>query len=181
MKLLVIYGPPAAGKLTVASEIAERTGFKLFHNHVSIDCVKSVFEFGTKPFLRMIELIRFQTIAEAARENVSLIHTFVYALGEDDEHFAKLIAACEDNGGDVHLVLLICGDEERKKRISNESRVRIGKLTNPDSIDESRLRYELSCTYPGRESLVIETDHAAPHDVADKIIEHFKLDKLSGE
>ena len=181
MKLLVIYGPPAAGKLTVAAEIAERTGFKLFHNHVSIDCVKPVFEFGTKPFLRIIELIRFETIAEAARENVNLIHTFVYALGEDDEHFGKLIAACENNSGEVHLVLLICGDEERKKRIGNESRVRIGKLTNPDSIDESRLRYELFSTYPGRDSLVIETDNAEPHEVADKIIEHFNLNRLSGE
>src|SRR5687767_11291727 len=106
MKLLIIYGAPAARKLTIASEVARRTGFKLFHNHVSIDCVKPVFDFGTKPFMRMIETIRFAMIAEAAREGIDLIHTFVYASGEDDEHFAKLIASAEDNDGEVHLVLL---------------------------------------------------------------------------
>ena len=81
MKLLIIYGAPAAGKLTIATEVARRTGFKLFHNHVSIDCVKPVFDFGTKPFLAMIETIRFAMIAEAAREGVDLIQPFVYAAG----------------------------------------------------------------------------------------------------
>ena len=83
MKLIIIYGAPAAGKLTIATEVARRTGFKLFHNHVSIDCVRPVFDFGSPPFLRMIETIRFAMIAEAAREGVGLIHTFVYASGED--------------------------------------------------------------------------------------------------
>ena len=50
MKLIIIYGPPAAGKLTVANAIAERTGIKVFHNHLSIDCVKPVIEFGTPAF-----------------------------------------------------------------------------------------------------------------------------------
>ena len=77
MKLLIIYGAPAAGKLTIATEVARRTGFKLFHNHVSIDCVKPVFDFGTPPFLRMIETIRFAMIAEATREGIDLIQTFV--------------------------------------------------------------------------------------------------------
>ncbi|MEO5859956.1 MAG: hypothetical protein ABIR33_13515 [Pyrinomonadaceae bacterium] len=85
MKLLIIYGAPAVGKLTIATEVARRTGFKLFHNHVSIDCVKAVFDFGTRPFMTMIEMIRFAMIAEAAREGVDLIHTFVYAFGEDDK------------------------------------------------------------------------------------------------
>ena len=175
MKLIIIYGPPAAGKLTVATDLAEKTGYKLFHNHLSIDCVKPVFDFGTPPFLRMIELIRYGMIAEAAREDVSLIHTFVYAFGEDDEHFARLIASCEDNGGEVHLVLLTCSDEVLRQRIGSESRVRIGKLTSPESIDRLRDRYELHSPYPDRESLVIETDEVPPVDAARMIVEHFGL------
>jgi hypothetical protein len=175
MKLLIIYGAPAAGKLTIATEVARRTGFKLFHNHVSIDCVKPVFEFGTKPFLRMIETIRFAIIAEAAREGVDLIHTFVYAAGEDDEHFAKLIASAEDNGGEVTLVLLKCETDVLKARIGNDSRVRIGKLTSPDAIDRSLSKYDLRSTYPGRDSLVIDTSEISVEGAAQRIIEHFAL------
>ena len=175
MKLLILYGAPAAGKLTIATELAVRTGFKLFHNHLSIDCVKPVFDFGTPPFLRLIETIRFTIIAEAAREKVDLIHTFVYAFGEDDEHFAKLIASAEDNGGEVHLVLLRCDPSELRSRIGNESRVRIGKLTDPGSIDGSLRRFDLRSTYPGRQSLVIDTTDLEPRSAADRIIEHFGL------
>ncbi len=178
MKLIIIHGPPAAGKLTVATDLADRTGFKLFHNHVSIDCVKPVFEFGTPPFMRMIELIRFGTIAEAARENVSLIHTFVYALGEDDEHFTKLISAAEDNGGEAHLVLLRCGDEVRRQRIVHESRAKIGKLTDPDSIETSKERYDLLSPLPGRDTLVIDTSDISPDESATRIIEYFGLNEL---
>ena len=175
MKLLIIYGAPAAGKLTIATEVARRTGFKLFHNHVSIDCVKPVFDFGTKPFLRMIETIRFAMIAEAAREGVDLIHTFVYAFGEDDEHFANLIASAEDNGGEVHLVLLTCEPDELKARIGNDSRVRIGKLSDPDAIDRSLSKYDLRSTYPGRKSLVIDTTEITVDEAANRIVQHFSL------
>jgi len=175
MKLLILYGAPAAGKLTIATEIARRTGFKLFHNHVSIDCVKPVFDFGTAPFIRLIETIRFATIAEAAREGVDLIHTFVYALGEDDEHFRKLIASAEDNGGEVHLVLLKCEPDELKNRIGNESRLKIGKLADADSVERSLGRYELRSTYPYRDSLVIDTTDVGVKMAAQSIIDHFAL------
>jgi hypothetical protein len=175
MKLIVIYGAPASGKLTIATEVARRTGFKLFHNHVSIDCVKPVFEFSSPPFLRMIETIRFATIAEAAREGVDLIHTFVYAFGEDDEHFRKLIACAEDNGGEVHLVLLKCEADELKARIGNDSRVAIGKLSSPDAVDRSLSKYGLRTPLPGRESLVIDTTEKDPETSARVIIDHFAL------
>jgi len=175
MKLIIIHGPPAAGKLTVATELASRTGYKLFHNHVSIDCVKPVFEFGTPPFNYLIETIRVETIAEAARQKVDLIHTFVYAFGTDDEHFHKLISAAEDNGGEVHLVLLHCEDNVRKQRIVDESRVRIGKLTDPDSVDTSQERNDLLSPLPGRETLVIDTTDVTPDDAALRIIEHYGL------
>ncbi len=175
MKLLIIYGAPAAGKLTIATEVARRTGFKLFHNHISIDCVKRVFDFGTRPFLKMIETIRFAMIAEAAREGVDLIHTFVYAAGEDDVHFAKLIASAEDHGGEVHLVLLRCEPDELKLRIGSESRVKIGKLSNPEAVEASMKKYELRAPLPGRESLVIDTTDISIEDAADRIINQFTL------
>lgn len=175
MKLLIIHGPPAAGKLTVGTEIAERTGMKLFHNHVSIDCVRPVFEFGSPSFNRLTEIIRVETIAEAARSGVDLIHTFVYALGEDDDHFRKLIAAAEDNGGTAHTVLLNCDDGERRKRIGNESRKRVGKLLEPESIEASKMKYELTSTLPGRDTLVIDTTDVAAKRAASMIIDHYKL------
>ena len=175
MKLVILYGAPASGKLTIATELGKRTGFKVFHNHLSIDCVRPVFDFGTPPFLRLIETIRFATISEAAREDVDLIHTFVYAFGEDDKHFAKLIASAEDNGGEVHLVLLRCDPDVLRARIGDESRVKIGKLTDPGSIDGSLSRYDLRSTYPGRDSLVIDTTDLDPADAVSRIIDHFRL------
>jgi tRNA uridine 5-carbamoylmethylation protein Kti12 len=60
VKLIFIYGPPAVGKLTVASELAKLTGFKLFDNHVSIDFVKSVFDYGTRRYWKLIENIVYR-------------------------------------------------------------------------------------------------------------------------
>ena len=173
MKLIIIHGPPAAGKLTVANEIAERTGFKVFHNHLSIDYVRSVFEFGSPDFWRVIERVRFPVIAEAAIQNIDLIHTFCYGFGVDDDHFAGLISSAEDNGGEVHLVLLRCDDEERRKRIGNESRVKIGKLTDPDSVGRSAL--DLTSPYPGRETLILDTTDTSAPETAERIIDYFGL------
>ena len=174
MNLMIIYGPPAAGKLTVANEIAKRTEFKVFHNHLSIDCVKPVFEFGTPAFWRVVGDIRDVVITTAVREDVSLIHTFCYEFGVDDKYFRKLIAAAEDNGGEVHLILLVCDDDERKRRIGNESRVKIGKLIDPASFDREH-KPELSTPWPGRDTLIIDTTDTQPERAAEKIVQHFGL------
>ncbi len=179
MKLLILYGPPAAGKLTVATEVAHRTGFKLFHNHLSIDCVKPVFDFGSKPFVRLIEKIRLETIAEAAREGVDLIFTFVYASGVDDEVFGRSIAAAEDNGGEVHLVQLTCPPEEIRQRIGADSRVRMGKLTSPEQFDIWLDRYDMYAKYPGRESLLIDTSENSVTEATDAIIRDFGLEVVA--
>lgn len=177
MKLIIIHGPPAAGKLTVGTEIARLTDYKLFHNHISIDCVKTVFEFGTPVFWDVIGFVRIGTIAEAARHQIDMIHTFCYEFGVDDDHFLKLIAAAEDNGGEVHLVLLRCDKSERKNRIGNESRVKIGKLTDPASFDRKQ-PIELSTPLPGRETLIIDTTRKPPDETAFEIIQHFGLQIL---
>src|SRR5688500_7574306 len=179
MKLLIIYGPPAAGKLTVANEVAARTGFKVFHNHLSIDCVTPVFDFGTPPFGRLVERIRMETIAEAAREGVDLIHTFVYVHEMDDDHFRRIIASAEDQGGTALLALLRCRIDEGKRRVTAESRVRMRKVATAEMLESLHEKYEMHEPLPGRETLIVDNTDLTPSQAAEQIIGHFGLKQPS--
>lgn len=175
MKLIIIYGPPAAGKLTTAAALSEATGSRVFHNHVSIDCALSVFDFGTPAFGRLVHKIRYETLAEAARSGVDVIHTFVYDHGPDDEHFYRLIAAAEDNGGKVLLVMLQCAKAETLRRVTADSRARIGKIATPEMLTGIHERHEMYTPLPGRETLEIDNTDLPASETARLIIEHFGL------
>ncbi len=84
MKLLVMYGPPAAGKLTVGKLLSQQTGMKLFHNHVSIDVAKQFFEWGTPGFEAIVYNLRKTIFEEAAKANLDLIFTVVYSYPHDN-------------------------------------------------------------------------------------------------
>ena len=67
MKLIVIYGPPAAGKLTVAKELSKLTGFKVLHNHITIDLIDHFIGFDKRHrcciYLNLVEInIRYQVV-----------------------------------------------------------------------------------------------------------------------
>src|ERR1700722_18638783 len=77
MKLVFIYGLPATGKLTVAQELAAITGFRLFHNHLVVDLLLSIFEFGSPPFIELREEIWLSVFDRACRTRTSgFIFTF---------------------------------------------------------------------------------------------------------
>lgn len=177
MKLLLIYGSPAVGKLTVAREIAARTGLKVFHNHLSIDAIEPVFEFGSKSFGKLINLIRYETIREAALEKVDLIYTFCYAKGLDDDHIRKVANIVEENGGEVCLVLLKADRAELKQRVTQESRKKLGKIKTVELIDYYHDKYDLCSPFPERESLIIDNTNFSPDQAARRIIEHYNLAK----
>ena len=73
--LIYIYGPPASGKLTVATRLSELTGTPLFHNHLTVNAVRPVFEFGSPPFVEAVRAMRRGVFEAAARAGISLIYT----------------------------------------------------------------------------------------------------------
>lgn len=177
MKLIFLYGAPAVGKLTVAHELAKLTGFRVFHNHLTIDRIEPVFDFGTPSFFKLINLIRLETVAEAARADIDLIYTFCYAKDSDDAHVAESTETVETNGGEICFVLLTCDRGELERRVLEESRKRYGKANNLEILDEILGKYDLSSPVPQRESLQIDNTNLAPLETARKIAEHFHLNQ----
>lgn len=175
MRLVFIYGPPAVGKLTVAKELARMTGFKLYHNHVSVDFVESVFEFGTPTFWRLVDKFRREILEAAAKEGVDTIFTFVYGKGVDDEFVGDIVRRVKSHKGTVCFVRLRCERKELLRRVGAESRKKVGKLTTKSGLRQMFKRYELGAEVPTTKSLSIDTTNQSPRRVAKQIVQHYKL------
>lgn len=176
MKLVFIYGPPAVGKLTVAEELAATTGFKLFHNHLTVDLALALFDFGTPSFGRYVDHLRLEAFETAGCEGiVGLIFTFVYAYALDDEFIRQVVKIVENNGGAVCFVQLICAREELERRVLADSRQRFRKIKTVEKLQDMLTRYELFKPIPFEQSLTIDTTHLSPQDAARMIVEHFGL------
>jgi len=129
MKLIFLYGLPGVGKLTVARELETLTGFRVFHNHLTVDLVASVFEFGSQPFIELRETIWLAAFSQAAASRLAgLIFTFVFERTVRDSFIGNVRNVIESNSGEVLFVELKCSPEELERRIADPSRQRYGKL-----------------------------------------------------
>ena len=166
MRLVFLYGPPGAGKLTVARELAALTGFRLFHNHLTVDLVESVFPRGSEAFGPLVHRFRRETFAAAAREGVDLVFTFVYAHPEDEPGVRALLEPVLASGGAVHFVQLTCPREELLARVAGELRWAYRKLTDPAAVGALLDRHDLTAAVPFAESLRLDTAAVPPAEAA---------------
>ena len=67
MKLVIIAGDAAVGKMTVGKELANQTGLRLFHNHVTIEPVIEVFGYYDSFIINKLRNVFFE---EFARKNL---------------------------------------------------------------------------------------------------------------
>lgn len=132
MQLVFLYGPPAAGKLTVARLLAEETGFALFHNHLVVDAVHAVFPFGSSNFVRLREQFWLDVIGAAAAEDRSLIFTFQPEPTVSPDFPQRVIELVAGMGGHTFLAYLKLSAHEQLTRITNPDRAAFGKLRDAD-------------------------------------------------
>lgn len=114
MNLVIIFGPHAVGKMTVGQELAKLTGYKLFHNHMTIEVVAALFDQDPHLMWTLVGEFREKIFDAFTRsQNTGLIFTYMWALDESSDH--AYIQALEDRfkavGATVHYVEL-CADRD---------------------------------------------------------------------
>ena len=140
MDLVFLHGPAAVGKLTVARALVARTGFALFHNHLVVDAVYAVFEFGTEPFIRLREQMWLSVFEEAAKIGRSLVFTFAPEHTVPEAFPAQTRDVVERHGGRVRFVQLTAPLETQERRIDAASRAEFGKLRDLEMLRDLRAR-----------------------------------------
>ena len=188
MQLVIIFGPPAVGKMTVGFELERLTGMPLFHNHMTIELLLRFFPYGTPPFGRLLNEFRTRIFEEVAASDLpGMIFTYVWALDQpDDRAFIDQIAQLfQDRGGEICYAELYSPLDERLKR--NETELRLAHKPSKRDLEWSRRnvertdqRYRLNSNgdffYPDQH-LCIDNSNLAPEAVARQIAERFHLPK----
>ncbi|WP_298400173.1 shikimate kinase [Sphingobium sp.] len=168
--LLFLYGPAAAGKLTVARIVATRTGLALFHNHLIVDAVAALFPFGSPEFARLREAFWMEAMVAAIRDGRSLIFTFAPEPSVAPDFPERLRAQVEAAGGALCFVALTIAPDMQDARIADPSRAAFGKLRDVDLLRAIRADCDRCMAAMPAPRLSLDSGRLPPEAAADQII-----------
>lgn len=174
MKLLILFGPPAVGKMTVGELVEKQTDFKLFHNHQVQDGIMHIFGANSPAEDRLSRLIREAVIDEAAESGINLIFTYVwnFLLPKGKNNIDAYKEKYESRGGEVIFVELDASREIRMRRADNPERYRIKPHTvnSTDIAGYVHNRFTSPDPFYYPESYTkIDTNDKSPQQVANEI------------
>ncbi len=176
MRLIFVYGMPASGKLTVGRELAKLTGYKLFHNHLVVDLLLSVFAFGSEGFVELRERIWLEVFERACVEGIEgMIFTFAPERTVRSGFAERVVEAVERGGGTVEFVELVCGVDELKRRVGSESRKKFGKLASVELFEELCGAGTFDASGMPAAKVRVDTGSCAPREAALRIVEGLGL------
>jgi hypothetical protein len=182
---VVIVGPPAVGKMTVGLALSAQTGFPLFHNHVPIEAVLPVFDFGSPEFNRLVSGFRQAMLREVAQSELDgLIYTIMFDFADprEIEFLGKLRSQFAPPGWRVVVAELEADLEVRLER--NASAERLDAKPSKRDVDASRARllaaedkYQLNSNgaLPHAEHVKLNNTTLTPEEAASRIVAHFQI------
>ena len=190
--LVILLGPHAVGKMTVGQALAQRTGMRLFHNHMSIELALKLFPFGTQEYVTLNETIRRTTFELFAKgENPGLIFTYMCAFDMQSEfdYLQTVIDLFEENGATCCVAELCADFEERLVRNRSENRLQQKESKRNLEWSEAEMRagnakYRLN-SYEGEKLpfehyMKLDNTHLSPEEAAQRIMDHFGIQETEG-
>jgi hypothetical protein len=170
MKLVFLYGRPAVGKLTVARILAERIGAPLFHNHLTVNLVLSIYGFGTPGFVELRERIWMDVFRRVMADKVPvLIFTFNPEDSVPQRFIDGLFGEVAANGGQIIPVELTASEATIEARLGEQARKREGKTLDAHTYRVLRMRGTFERPVIRSPHPPIDTDALSPEQAAKRI------------
>lgn len=170
MKLIILHGPPAVGKLTVAQELSKIIGYKVLHNHLVNDLAEAIFEYGSPEYIKLVKKLWTESITTAVKSNIKgIILTYCYAKKVDDAFMRMLLGVVEQNDGEVQSVLLKCDLDLLYERVEDSSRKKFGKIKDKKKLKKVLSDYDLFSPISFIDSLTIDNTKISAKGVAKEI------------
>jgi len=186
MDVVIIIGGQAVGKMTVGEELAKLTDLKLFHNHMSIDFVMNLFEWGTPEARALNSLLRDEVMVKMTTStNKGMIFTFVWAFDmESDWEYMEHVRGIF-KGSNIYYAELVADVETRLERNVTENRLnkkwtkRDTEWSRNDILNTTKNHRVVSKSgeVPYPDYIKIDTNDLTAEETALKIFNHFGLDK----
>ena len=183
--LIIICGPQAVGKMTVAESLRDKIKYNLMMNHDSIEISDKIFGLATPAQREFNASFREKAFELAIKHNVDLIFTYVCAfelLGER-EYLTKLAESFQLGGGNFYFIELSANLETRLER--NETPHRMERKASKRDVAWSKSDL-LRCAENHKlntdsdeiwfeNHMKIDNTNLEPDEVADMIIQKFQL------
>lgn len=183
--LIVVCGPQAVGKMTVAESLRDKLKYNFMMNHDSIEMSDKIFGFATPAQREFSTAFREKVFELAVKHNVDMVFTYVCAfeMPEEREYLTGLADLFQSNGGKFYFVELSADLETRLKR--NETPHRMERKVSKRDVEwsrsnllkdaeEHRLNSEKDEIW-FENHMKIDNTHLEPDQVADMVIAEFGL------
>lgn len=183
MKLVLIVGDGAVGKMTVGQELMKITDLRLFHNHMTIEPVLEIFnDFNVDVIMKLRYLI-FEEFAKT--DSYGMIYTCMWAYDcrEDWDIMEKTLGIFDAVGAEIYCVELTAPLDVRLKRNVTENRLKHKASKRDIEASNERLRMHtkehrfvsFDGELPFKNFLRIDNSNMAAADAAKLIKETFSL------
>lgn len=124
MKLVIIVGSGAVGKMTVGQELMKQTGLRLFHNHMMIEPVIEIFGcFNGKAISRLREVI-FDEFLKSDNDGMIFTYMWDFDSQSDWDYIQILTDRFTAQGAEIFCVELTASQEVRIQRNKTENRLK---------------------------------------------------------
>ncbi len=183
--LIVVSGPQAVGKMTVAEKIQEVLGYSLMVNHDSIEVSYKIFGRGNATQKELNKMIRSDVFQIAVKYNVNMIFTFVtsFDLDDDIKYLNELRRMFESTGGNFYFVELEADLETRIERNVTPHRLESKKSKNNiqnsrNNLLEYMKNHRLNSNddeYICENHIKINNTYLSPEEVANIVVKKFGL------